>query len=111
MSSNISDPGPCDRDGPLPIRQTDHEQLMTETNFGPIYDQTELSQGLPLGLKPLLGDRPIPLPHIESRIIQKTAQAPRNAHQLRFSRDLHGDPAQTDRMTLINTDHQPHEVS
>src|SRR5271157_42643 len=84
---------------------------MSKTDFGTIHDQTDLSQTAPLGLQPVLRDRSVPFPDIDRRVIQKTAQTPGSAHQFRLARDLPGDPAQIHRMTLIDTDHQPHKVS
>src|SRR5271157_334121 len=104
------DPGPGDGNGPLPISQTDHEELMSKANLGSIHEQVDLFQASRLGLQPLLGNRPIPFPDADCRVVQKAAKSSGGAYQLCRSRDLPGDLAQMDRVTFMNTDHQPDKV-
>src|SRR3989304_232769 len=107
MTPNMLDPGPGNRDGPFAISQTDHQQLMSKTNFRAIYNQTDLSQAMPLGLQPFTRNRLIPFTHPDRRIIQKTAQPSGDAHQLGWAGNL----AQMHRATLVDPDHQPDKVT
>src|SRR5271157_2641126 len=101
MTTHVLDPGPCDRDGPFPIRQADQEQLMSKANFGSIHDQVDLSQTPRLSLQPLLCNRLVPLPDADCRVVQEAAQTLDRAQQLRRSRDLPGDLTQMDRVTFV----------
>src|SRR5664279_6095168 len=83
---------------------------MSKTNFRSIHDQTDLSETLPLGLQPVLRNRLVPLPDIDCRVIQKTTQTSSGTHQLRRTRNLDRNLAQSNRMTLKDPNHQPHKV-
>jgi hypothetical protein len=111
MTANMFDPGPGNRDGPFAISQTDHQQLMTKTNFRAIHNQTDLSQALPLGLQPFPRNRRIPFPYSDRRIVQETTQPSGNAYRFGWAGDLAGNLAQMHRATLVNPDHQPDEVT
>src|SRR3990172_8268560 len=110
MTPNMLDPGPGNRDGPFAISQTDHQQLMSKTNFRAIHNQTDLSQALPLGLQPFPRNRLIPFTHLDREswrsapisIIQKTVQPSGDAHQLGRAGYLASNLAQMHRATLVN---------
>jgi len=110
VAANIFDPAPGDGYGPLAISQGHHQELMTKTNLGAIHDQSDLTDPLKLRAQPFLRDRLVPLAHIHSRVGQEAAQAFDRAHILGGSDHLSGDPAQVDRATMKNTNHQPHKV-
>src|SRR5665648_432006 len=84
---------------------------MSITNFRTIHDQTDLSQTTPLGLQPLLCDRPVPIPDTDGRIIQEAAQTTSQAYLLCPSGYLPGYLAEVNRTAFINTNHQPHKVA
>ena len=83
---------------------------MTETNSRSIHDQPDLSQAVRLSFQPLLGNRLVPFPYTDSRILQKAAQALGGTEQQCSSGDLPGNLAQMHRTTFIDTNHQPNEV-
>src|SRR5512136_1234866 len=104
------DPRPRNRDGSPPISQRDHEQLMPKTNLRSVHDQADFFQRLPLGLQPLLCNWTIPLPHLQSWVVQKTTQSPGRADQFGPPRNFAGYPAQSHRTTLIDTDQEPNKI-
>ena len=70
MPSNVFDPSPGDRDGPLAISQSDDQQLMPETNLGAIHNQPDLSQVAKLGFQPLPREGLVPFPYSNGRVVQ-----------------------------------------
>lgn len=84
---------------------------MSITNFRSIHDQTNLSQKMQLGSQPLLGDRLIPFPNTNGRIIQEAAQSPGQTHLRSSAGYLSGYLAEMNRTAFINTNQQPHKVA
>jgi site-specific DNA recombinase len=109
MAANMFSPSPGDRNGSLPIGQTNDQQLVSKTNFRAIHDQTNLSDIPKLGFQPLPGNRLVPRSHSNGWVIQQSAQSPRGTRQFRFSRNLAGYFTHTHRTTQINSDHQPYK--
>src|SRR4030066_1749672 len=110
MSFDLPDPGPGNRNGSFSVSKTDHQQLMTKTDLGAVYDQADFSQVPELSFQPLSSDGFIPLTHADSGIIHQPAQSSRSAQQPGWSGNLPRNPAQIHRSTFINSDHQPGEV-
>ena len=111
MTTYMFDPGSGNWDSTFPVRQTDHEQLMSKTNFRTICDQADLSQTVPLGLQPLARNRLVPFSNADCRVIQKTAQTPGDAQQFRCARNIPGDLAQMHRTTFVEPNPQPDKVA
>jgi site-specific DNA recombinase len=110
MTFDMPHPGPGNGNGPFAIRQADHQQLVAKPDLGAIYQQAHLLQAGRLGSNPFPGQRFVPLPHIDRRVVQKTAQAAGQADQLGRAGNFAGDAAQAHRARLINAHHQPGEV-
>ena len=83
---------------------------MSKTNFRTIHDQTDLSQTTPLCFQPLACNRLIPFSNIDGWVVQETAQAASDAHQLCRPWNLPGYPAQIHRATLVDPYNQPDKV-
>ena len=119
VPADMRDPGPGDRDGSFAVGQTDDQQLMSGANLGAIDDQADLAQIPILSGQPLPGDRLIPSPvkrgipdpHPDGRIIQEATQATNGAQQLGFSWNFSSDLTQGHRSALVDSHHQPYEVS
>ena len=111
VSSNMFDPGSGDGDCSFAIRQTDDQQLMSKANLGAIYNQTDLSQVAKLGFQPQPGDRLIPFPYSNGRVVQQSAHATGGAQQLGSAGDLASNPAQTHRPALVDASHQPSKIA
>ncbi len=107
VSTDVRDPGPGNRDSSFAVGQTDDQQLMSGANLGTIDDQTDLTQIPILSGQPLSGDRLIPDPHPDGRIIQEASQATHGAQQLGFSGDFSSDLTQGHRPALVDP-HQQH---
>ena len=84
---------------------------MSKANFRSIHDQTYLTQATPLGLQPLARNRLVPFTYTDGWIVQKAAQAPGDAHQLRRARNLPCNPAQVNRAAFVNPYKQPDKVA
>ena len=98
-------------DGAPPIRQTDDQQLTCKAHFASIHDQPDLLPALGLTFQPLARNRFIPLPRYNRRVSQQAAQAPRNTHQFRLTRDLPHNSTQIDRPALVYPYNQPDETA
>jgi hypothetical protein len=107
MSAPLFDPCPSNWDRSLAISQTDHQQLMPTSNPCAIHYQTDFSQATNLCFQPPSGDRFIPLPHPDGRIVQQSAQPSRGTCQPGFSRYLAGNLAHAHRTAQINSHDQP----
>lgn len=110
LSSNMFDLGPGNRDDSFAIGQTDHQQLMSEANLDAIHDQTNLSQVTKLGFQPHPGDRLVPFPHSNGRIVQQPTQVAGHAQQFGPSRDLACNAAQAYRPAFMYAGQQSGEI-
>src|SRR4030065_1598915 len=110
VSFDMLDPSPGYWNGALTVSQTDDQQLMRKTHFGPIHNQPYLLQMTGLTCPPAAGNGVIPGMNIDRWGSQQSAQALYKTKQLRFSRHLPGNSAKIYRTTLVNPNNQPGKI-
>jgi hypothetical protein len=110
VTANLLEPSPGDRHGPMTIGQREHEQLVTESNFGAVHDQADLANSFELRLQPGFRNRFVPAADIDSWVRQKSAQASDRTFILGCTDYFSSNLAQMHGVTMKDTNQQPHKV-
>src|SRR5210317_2209290 len=94
MPFDMLDPSPCNRNSSFSIWQTHDQQLMSKTDLGTIYNQTDFTAIEEMCFQPLPGNGFIPFPYLDLWIAQQSAHSANSAQQLCCSGYLSGNPIQ-----------------
>ena len=83
---------------------------MRKANLGAVHDEPDLADPLELRSQPSFGDWLIPTMYIDGWVREKAAQPPHRTHILGGTHDFASDPTEVDRVTMIDSNHQPDKV-
>jgi site-specific DNA recombinase len=107
----LPDPGPGDGDRPSTKGNAHHQQLMPETDFAAIRNQTDFPNRVCHGLQHIPGNRRVPLTHPNRRVVQKATQTPRDAQRIGPAWYLQRHLAQMHRPAPVDAHQQPGKIA